>query len=59
VPALLLATHVEMRVTGMLGTAARARLTCYPFDAVQPGGPRCYLVAAEAASAAASRTSAD
>jgi sortase A len=30
------------------GTAALALVTCYPFDAVQPGGPLRYVVVAEA-----------
>jgi sortase A len=34
-------------------------LTCYPFDALSPGGPLRYAVAAEAASPLARRTSAD
>jgi sortase A len=41
------------------GTAALVLLTCYPFDAIRPGGPLRYVVAAEAASAEARRTSPD
>jgi sortase A len=42
------------------GEAARlALVTCYPFDAVTPGGPLRYVVVGEAASAAARRTSPD
>jgi sortase A len=41
------------------GEAGLVLLTCYPFDAIRPGGPLRYAVAAEAASAAARRTSAD
>jgi sortase A len=37
------------------GTAALVLVTCYPFDAVNPGGPLRYVVAAEAASAEARR----
>jgi hypothetical protein len=35
------------------------RVTFYPFDAVDPGGPLRYVVAAEAASAAARRISSE
>lgn len=35
------------------------RVTCYPFDAVNPGGPLRYVVAAEAASAEARRISSE
>jgi sortase A len=41
------------------GEAGLVLLTCYPFDAIRPGGPLRYAVTAEAASAAARRTSAD
>jgi sortase A len=41
------------------GTASLVLLTCYPFDAIRPGGPLRYAVAAEAASAAARRTRPD
>jgi sortase A len=41
------------------GTAALVLLTCYPFDAVNPGGPLRYVVAAEAASAEARRISSE
>ena len=41
------------------GTAALVLLTCYPFDAIRPGGPLRYVVVAEAASAPARSTSAD
>lgn len=41
------------------GTAALVLLTCYPFDAIRPGGPLRYVVAAEPASVAARRTRAD
>ena len=30
------------------GTAALTLVTCYPFDAVDPGGPQRYLVSAVA-----------
>jgi hypothetical protein len=32
-------------------------LTCYPFDAIRPGGPLRYVVSAEPASLAARRIS--
>jgi sortase A len=41
------------------GGAGLVLLTCYPFDAIRPGGPLRYVVAAEAESVAARRTSAD
>jgi sortase A len=41
------------------GEPALVLLTCYPFDAIAPGGPLRYAVAAEAASTLAPRTSAD
>jgi len=41
------------------GEAGLVLLTCYPFDAIRPGGPLRYTVTAEAVSAAARRTSAD
>lgn len=41
------------------GTVALVLLTCYPFDAVNPGGPLRYVVAAEAASAEARRISSE
>lgn len=41
------------------GPAALVLLTCYPFDAVSPGGPLRYVVAAEAASAEARRISSE
>ena len=41
------------------GEAGLVLLTCYPFDAIRPGGPLRYAVTAEAARAAARRTSAD
>ena len=41
------------------GEAGLVLLTCYPFDAIRPGGPLRYAVSAEAASAAARRTSSD
>jgi sortase A len=41
------------------GTAALVLVTCYPFDAVNPGGPLRYVVAAEAASAEARRISSE
>jgi sortase A len=41
------------------GLAALVLLTCFPFDATHPGGPLRYAVAAEAASSAARRASAD
>ena len=41
------------------GKAGLVLLTCYPFDAIRPGGPLRYAVTAEAASAEARRTSAD
>jgi sortase A len=40
-------------------TARLALVTCYPFDAVTPGGPLRYVVVAEAASATARRISSD
>jgi len=39
------------------GGAGLVLLTCYPFDALAPGGPLRYVVAAEAASPLARRTS--
>ena len=41
------------------GEAALVLLTCYPFDAIRPGGPLRYVVAAEAASLAARPASSD
>jgi sortase A len=41
------------------GEAALVLLTCYPFDALAPGGPLRYAVAAEAARAPARRVSGD
>jgi len=41
------------------GSAALVLVTCYPFDAVRPGGPLRYVVAAEAASSVAPRSSGD
>jgi sortase A len=41
------------------GSAALVLLTCYPFDAIRPGGPLRYVVVAEAASAAARRISSE
>jgi sortase A len=41
------------------GSAALVLLTCYPFAAVNPGGPLRYVVAAEAASAEARRISSE
>jgi sortase A len=57
------ATVVDARtaVIGSVGdgTAALVLLTCYPFDAVSPGGPLRYVVAAEAASAEVRRISSE
>jgi sortase A len=39
------------------GGAGLVLLTCYPFDAVRPGGPLRYAVSAEVTSTAARRTS--
>jgi len=45
-----------LQVLGATPALAQGRrVTCYPFDAVDPGGPPRYVVAAEAASAAARR----
>jgi sortase A len=41
------------------GEAALVLLTCYPFDALAPGGPLRYAVAAEAARTPARRASGD
>jgi sortase A len=41
------------------GTAVLVLLTCYPFDAIRPGGPLRYVVVAEPASTVARRSSAD
>jgi Ca-activated chloride channel family protein len=50
-------TSVANAVIGSAGdgTAALVLVACYPFDAVNPGGPLRYVVAAEAASAEARR----
>jgi sortase A len=55
------ATVVDSRTAVIrreVGMAALVLVTCYPFDALRPGGPLRYVVAAEA-SAAARSTSAD
>jgi sortase A len=41
------------------GVPGLVLLTCYPFDAIRPGGPLRYVVSAEAASVEARRTSAE
>jgi sortase A len=41
------------------GAAALVLLTCFPFDAIRPGGPLRYVVVAEPASRDARRSSSD
>ena len=48
-----------IRRAGDDGVAALVLLTCYPFDAIRPGGPLRYVVSAEAARVEARRTSAE
>ena len=38
----------QARLSPALGRTALTLVTCYPFDAVTPGGPLRYLVSAEA-----------
>jgi sortase A len=56
------ATVVDSRTAVIrrdVGTTALVLVTCYPFDAVTPGGPLRYVVVAEAASPVARRISSD
>ncbi len=43
------ADHRELRIPRDTTVPALTLVTCYPFDAINPGGPLRYVVVAEAA----------